>query len=506
MSQLSRNVLSSYGPRVAALVVGLFLFPFIAYHVGLSHYGIWLLISSVTFFFTTDFGFGISAIRYVAAARAEGDVDELRRVVSTTLAFFGVLGLVATVGFVAFMWLFIPASNVAASDHDLATAMVLTVALSFFLLGLPLTVFRFVLAGVHRYDVANAILLGRILLRCALIVALLLGGAGIYAVAMTEAVVTVLAGVLYFAYVRRLVPELRYSWRYVSLALLKSMLPYSLQVFVIGIAALVILQADNLIIGLVLPVASVALYAGAYRVYQACREMAGSVMQPLIPDASAAQARGESERLRRLLLEGTRYTNALVFLLGVPVMFFAEPLLVAWAGDEFSEVALVTQILLAGLLISSNHIVANSLLMGMGRIGRYARYHVIWATANLALSVVLIQWIGLVGVALATVVPLAVLEPFYLRNALREIAVPARTFLATALARALVPALLASSVLWFAVLAVDPQEVAALAVWSAAYGVVFIGLFLRFGLGDTEREWLARTLGVGAYLRRAQPE
>ena len=122
------------------------------------------------------------------------------------------------------------------------------------------------------------------------------------------------------------------------------------------------------------------------------------------------------------------------------------------------------------------------------------------------LSIVLIQWIGLVGVALATVVPLVALEPFYIRNALRELSVSARSFVATGIVRPLMPALLASSVLWFAVLAVDPQGVAVLAAWSVAYGAVFIGVFLKFGLVGTERDWLVRTLGGGLRIRRPEPQ
>ena len=41
---------------------------------------------------------------------------------------------------------------------------------------------------------------------------------------------------------------------------------------------------------------------------------------------------GDDDRVRRLLVRGTKYANALVMVVGIPVFVFAEPLLVLWAG------------------------------------------------------------------------------------------------------------------------------------------------------------------------------
>ena len=150
-------------------------------------------------------------------------------------------------------------------------AMVVTVAVSFFLLALPLTVYRFVLTGIQRYDIANAILLGRIISHAF--------DRGVAQLPVRESTLSPRR--------RRWSPccparcrsasmpppcfwDLRFSRRQVSLSLLKAMLPYSLQVFVIGIAALVILQADSLIIGVYIARRLRGPRHVVRRVYQAC--------------------------------------------------------------------------------------------------------------------------------------------------------------------------------------------------------------------------------------------
>ena len=48
MTQLARNVATTYVARFAIVCSGLFLFPFVTHHVGLSQYGLWLLVNGVT--------------------------------------------------------------------------------------------------------------------------------------------------------------------------------------------------------------------------------------------------------------------------------------------------------------------------------------------------------------------------------------------------------------------------------------------------------------------------
>jgi O-antigen/teichoic acid export membrane protein len=77
--------------------------------------------------------------------------------------------------------------------------------------------------------------------------------------------------------------------------------PFSLQVFVLGLTGVVILQADNFVIGLSLPVAAVTLYSGSSRIYQLCREVTGSLTIALVPEAAHAGTTGDMDRLRGLL-------------------------------------------------------------------------------------------------------------------------------------------------------------------------------------------------------------
>jgi O-antigen/teichoic acid export membrane protein len=132
-------------------------------------------------------------------------------------------------------------------------------------------------------------------------------------------------------------------------------------------------------------------------------------------------------------------------------------------------------------------------LTGMGRIGAYTRLHVIWALANVALSLALIGPLGLEGVALGSVLPLVVLEPLYLRIALRETGVSPRAFVLTAIVRPYGCAALAALVPLAVLVALGPT-IAAAVVGTAAYLALYGALTLSRGLHREQRGVLRRMI------------
>lgn len=486
--------MSTYAARAAAVLSLVVLFPFIVRYVGLEEYGIWLLISSFTWLFMSDLGIGTAAARYVAEASVHEDWDLGSRTLTTALVCFAGVGATALIvfgGITAFAW---ESLNIPDGQRGLAALMVVVAGVGYLLLGLPLSLFRSVLAGLQRYDVANKVQVVQSILRVAITITALLAGAGVLAVVLIDVGLMLAAGLAMLVATRRISPALvidrgRFDW-----GLARSVAPYSLQVFVLGVAGLVILQADNLVIGLFLPVAAVALYSGAFRIYQLCREVTGSLMIPIVPDAAQAGTLGDTERLRNLLLHGTRVANGALCAVAVPAAVMAGPLLALWAGPSFRSVAVVTQILIAGLLINNCHLIALPIMVGLGEVRRYAALHAAWALSNVVLSVALIGPFGLRGVALGTALPMVVLEPMYIQAAVRHLGVHPRDFWRHAILRGFGPAILPAIGFAGVVAVNDPTSWVAVTLlgtgWCVAYGYAFWALCL----GDGDRVTLRRTL------------
>src|SRR6476659_4412818 len=78
------------------LLLGIFMLPFNVRHLGQSAYGLWVLVASVTVYFSMlDMGYGVAQVRFAAKYRAQGDTKALNEIASTMFCLFTAIGLVA---------------------------------------------------------------------------------------------------------------------------------------------------------------------------------------------------------------------------------------------------------------------------------------------------------------------------------------------------------------------------------------------------------------------------
>ncbi len=76
------------------LLIGIFMLPFNVAHLGQSAYGLWILVASVTVYFSMfDMGYGVAQVRFAAKYRAQGDTTALNEIASTMFCMFSGVGL-----------------------------------------------------------------------------------------------------------------------------------------------------------------------------------------------------------------------------------------------------------------------------------------------------------------------------------------------------------------------------------------------------------------------------
>jgi O-antigen/teichoic acid export membrane protein len=495
MSELRRNVVTNYVTRFATIAALFFLFPFVEHRTGLSVYGIYLLVTSLTTFFTLDLGMGTATVRYVAAAWVAGDSRELGRIVASSLVFFICLTAIMSVLFGAAMIVVWPSLHIPHGERHTALSLFIVVGVSQILIAIPLGVFNQVLIGVGRLDLLNYLQLTQLCVRVAATIALLSFGYGIVSVAVSEGILAVGFGIAAWVTVKRRVGKVPVTIRRASWQMIRTMAPFSLQLFIISSAALVILQADSFVVSLFLPVAAVTLYAAGYRIYQATRELTNALTLAVTPDATKGHVRDQLGHLQELFLRGTRYSNLLMLLFAVPGLLFAGLVLTAWGGHSFRGGAVVLQILLASQLVNNNHLVAIAVLTGQGNVALYARYHVLWAVSNIVLSVILVQTVGIDGVALGTAIPIVLLEPLYIVTALRQLGLHPLDFARGVIVPSFGCAVLIGVPLWLVSRLVSVHTFLDAFGLSFVWAVAFGALSYRVAVDESDRRRLMKLAG-----------
>jgi O-antigen/teichoic acid export membrane protein len=446
--QLIRNVLCSYLGYVT-LLLGFFMFPFVVRHVGAEVYGIWLLTwAAVGYFELLDFGIGQSVARFVAECRAREDTDGLNRVCSSCFLFYtgaSVVTLLATL----LLARFFPHWFRVSPEHAAVASTLMLLAGVRLAVGLPLRVFAGVLGGIQRLDSATYIGVAAAVLTAILTVVVLVLGYGIVAVGVVTLAVGVLSDVAHYFAASRLLPGLRVALSLCSRETIAEVLRFSVWIFANRISVQLSYRTDALVIGFFLPKDRVTLYQVGLRLADLVREFPAKIAAAVFPTASYLSAGADSDRLRRLVLRGTRYGMVLYAPLAVFCLVEGDRLIECWMGSSrYGVSALVLRLLLVSgwAAVAQNVLAVTLQAAGDPRLPTWVG--VFDALANLGLSLLLVRRLGLVGVALGTVVPIVLSNLFVVVPlACQRLTIPLRGLVRDALLKPLLCAAVCAGIL-----------------------------------------------------------
>lgn len=434
----TRTVAVNLGARYVALavelVLGLVMLPFNTRYLGAADYGLWMLAASiVTYFPILDLGYGGSLERFVAMYRARRDARAINEISSTLLFLFTGTGLVALAITAAIAWNLGSLFDLDPAKARTGGIVLMLVAVQFGL-GLPFTVFGAVVNGfqrTHRNAIAGtAVAIAVAAVNVAVVMA---GGTLIQLVgAMT---LTRMAGFLaYRVNAYRAFPLLRIRPSLVRFSRLREITGYSVYMLVQDISSRVNYAADPIVIAAMLSTGAVAVWTIAQRLAEVVIQLTNQlnyVLFPIVVDCDTAK---RDERLKDLLVQGTRLSLATTLPVAVSLAVLAEAVVVGWTGPGFAGAAVVLQVLAIVVVLRVGTQTASTLLMGAGHHRFVSLSNFAAATANVVLSVVLIRRFGLPGVAFSTVIVLFVRAcTVLIPTACRRVGMPLGSFLASAI-------------------------------------------------------------------------
>jgi O-antigen/teichoic acid export membrane protein len=497
LATVARNVLTRYAVIIANLVIGLMLLPFNVAHLGPAAYGLWLMTAAVTTYFSVlDLGYGAALVRYVARYRAQGDARGINETASTLFVAYGIFGIV---GYLLAWVVSVNMGRLFAIDAEQAAiggAVLRIVALQF-ALSLPFHVYGAVINGFQRYDANNLVALGSAIVVAIVNVAVLTAGYGLILLVSATTAVWLIALAIYRRNAYGIFPALQVRPSLASWSRLREVSSFSVYTFIIDAANKLNYSLDPLVIGAVLGSTPVAVWGVAERIIGSTQSLTNQLNTMLFPVVVDSDARANDRRLRRILIEGTRLSLATVLPIAVALVILAGPLIRAWVGPGFEASVIVLQILAIATAIRVGNATATTLLKGSGRHRFIALTNLATAIVNVVLSIALARLLGLPGVALATLAPLAfTATTLQFPTACRCTGVPLRTALATAVWPALWPAIAIVGVLFLTQgLGGDHPRLHVLALRLGLAAVAYYAVFALLAIDDDERR---------GYLQKAQ--
>lgn len=234
-------------------------------------------------------------------------------------------------------------------------------------------------------------------------VGLIVGGVGVYALALATFAGELIrfAGHLY--YVRRLMPELRLTRR-IERSLVRRLTSFSSQLFGYQLLMLVYKGMDKIIIAVLLTTTALTDYDISERLYTLSFALVTLIGPFAMPVASTFYTRGEKDELRGLVVRVTRYTAACAVPVTLILLVLAAPLTATWVGGEFVRTVPATQLFVGYVVFWALVSSGQNLLVSVERVTVILPIFGISTLVNLIVSVVAARSLGVAGAILGTAV------------------------------------------------------------------------------------------------------
>ncbi len=428
----------SMAARVIGILTGLISVPLLFSFLGTDtagqdRMGIWFQMSSfVALLGPLDLGIGLGLLTIVSDAYGRDDRKSAQQAISTALAMLSMIASIAVVVFgIAFFlvpWarVFNVTTQPAISEAGPAAAILF----GSFALGLPLGIVGQVqLAHQAGYISRAWAIVGNLGSFVGLLVIIALHGSlPMLVLALTGAglVTAFLNGWFLF---RRQRPWLMPRLRDADLRTARPLLKTGALFLVLQISGLLAYSLDNVVIAQIMGSDAVSQYATPNKLFVLAPTLLSYVLVPLWPAYRESLARGDGGWVRRTL----RRSITLAAVINIPsalILVVAGPFILhLWLGDKAYEIVHPTTLLLVGFgtwtIMNTLNGPFAMLLNGANVVGFQAVGSTLMAIANVTLSIILVQHIGVAGAVYGSVIAqfFFILLPqiWYVRRFLRRL-------------------------------------------------------------------------------------
>jgi O-antigen/teichoic acid export membrane protein len=490
----ARNVATRYLMIVINALIGIVVLPFNVHHLGASAYGLWMLTTGVTAYFTVlDLGYGGAVVKFVAEYRAKKDPRALNEILSTMLMVYAGIGAVAYTGAVAVSFALPHLFNLEPGQAKIAQLVLLITAAQVALF-FPFSVFGGVTNGFQRYYVNNIVGTVSNIVAAALNVAVLAMGYGLVELVSVTTIARIVPFFVYRLTAYAAFPEMSLRRAYFRKDRLRELTGFSAYLAIIDWSSRLTFTTDAFFIGAFINTTAVGVYAVAQRLADALLRMSSQFHNFLFPAVVHRAVDGSNESQRDLLVKATRFQLAIAVCMCGGIAAVADVLIPAWVGPGFGGAISVTRLLAVSVVLRAWMAMPSTVLKGTGH-HKFVAVSSAWcAVANLLLSIPLVKLWGLPGVALGTVIPVMILGAgFIFPKACRVVELSVWRGYREVVWPALWPAVVTVSVL-LATRHAIPVRIVAVLAHLAAGGLLYVALFYLFGLGRDERRWFSTAL------------
>lgn len=418
--------------------------PILIRNLGNYDYGLWEMFAAVIGYMgMLDLGIKPAISRFTAQHSARDEGEELQTLYSSAFLFMCFVGLMLAIAFIIWGLVF-PNSLAQEGTESERYALLCFIFAAQFVFVFPGYVAESVLEGLQKYHIKNLITLINSLLGSMLIFNMITPENGLVLLAGINALGLSSKYLIYFMVLRTarngLLKPLGVK---PSLSRLKELIIFGSKSLVQGISTRIENATDSLVIGTILGPASVPFYSIPANLVGYIRTLSWTLTHVFMPVFSQLSATGNNALIIKTYLQGSRFVVAAVLLLSIGVITLGADFIRLWIGPEFSENAeILIIILVAFTALPMLNPFAGRYLTALNEHGIMAKWSPLSALLNIGLSIPLAYSLGIVGVALGSLIPIGIFVYIYMRKCCALLGIQKREYILLSVLPAVVPAIL----------------------------------------------------------------
>ncbi len=390
--------------------IGFALTPFTIHLLGSDQYGLWVLANAfIGYYSLLDFGLSGAVFTQMSHAIGARDSQNGGHIYGTGLSMFSALGgvlIIVTLLIVAVILLTHP-------NRGTTLAIVVLIVGVQTAVGFPMRApFGVLNAGSH-FEITSCALILSAILRTLGTIYVLRAGQGVVALAIANLLAWIPGYIFVVVAVHRTYPFIRVqslcNWHG---ATARKLFSFGLPVLVGQIADRVRLQTDVIIVSLFFGFSAVTHYNIATTLIMYYMDGMVAIIGVLTPVLSMQMGAGDVDGLRRSLFMGTRLAITAGGFACFGFLVWGRVFIACWMGARYPDAYPILVVLAIAMFLDLWQFTAVNALYATSHHKTYAKINICEAVANGILSIILARPLGMIGVAIGTLVPSVLVRAF----------------------------------------------------------------------------------------------
>ena len=494
--QFVKNISTGVIVTITKLVVVFIMSPVIIKSLGNYDYGIWEMVFAIVGYMgILDFGLQPSIIRHVAKYKALNDEETLLKIYTSSLLFMITMGILVF----AIIFLSSYALPYLFQDSKLEwgkySAFLIIVALTM-LIKFPSIVFYCVLEGWQRYDIKNYIVIVFLIVTNSIAYYMLINGGGLLTFAIIHAISSSIQSIIIgIITIMKKFGGFKFKLDNFDMSSLKELFVFGYKSFILGITSRIFYSTDTVIIGAYLSPSLIPFYIIPANLLNHLRSLLWTLSEPLMPLFSEIHAKRDFKGIIKIFINSSRYLYGIFLPALIGIAFIGPAFIERWIGAEYSQKGrFVLYILTLSYLIAWLNSLSSKLLTGIGKQGMLAKIRTVASIFNIAISIYLVQYYNIEGVALGTLFAHLIFEPFVLFYSCRELHINVSFYLNNVVRPLLLPNMLLIIFLWTITNNYEIVNYFNIVIIIGITAICYLLLFLIFSTDQNEKEILFKRL------------